>query len=85
MALAHPNHIVADIESTSRRPSDAVPARADVALNDNQPAGWRCPACGAWAPIAPAASDYLGAGLIHHHWLCEPCGHAWTTAVRVPS
>jgi hypothetical protein len=83
MTLAHSIHIGRDFERGSRR-SDAPTGRVQ-ALNDNHVAGGLCPACGAWAPIAPTASDYLGKGLIQHHWLCEPCGHAWTTAVHVPS
>jgi hypothetical protein len=43
-----------------------------------------CPLCHAPAPIAPAGSSYRGGGLIHHQWLCEPCGHVWTTPVRMP-
>ena len=61
-----------------------APARGRRA-KDRAAAGGRCPLCHAPAPIAPIASAYLGAGLIHHHWLCTPCGHAWTTAVRMPS
>jgi hypothetical protein len=83
MALAH-STIGRDVERGWPRRSVAAPGHAQ-ALNDNHVAGGLCPACGAWAPIAPTASDYLGKGLIHHHWLCEPCGHAWTTAVSVPS
>jgi hypothetical protein len=83
MALANQVHGAGDVEPSRRRRSGAV--RAPVALNDNRPAGQICPACGAWAPIAPIASDYLGGGQIHHHWMCEPCGHAWTTAVRILS
>ena len=81
MALAHQLHGAADTEPRRRR-SGTEPARA---LNDNDPAGATCPACGAWAPIAPIASDYLGGGQIRHHWVCEPCGHAWTTALRILS
>jgi hypothetical protein len=46
---------------------------------------WRCALCHAPAPITPIRPDYLGAGVIHHHWLCAPCGQVWTTAVRMPS
>jgi hypothetical protein len=80
MGLAHQSR---DVEPGFRRRPGA--SRAPFAHNDNQAAGGHCPACGAWAPIAPIASDYLGGGLIHHHWRCEPCGHAWITAVRVLS
>jgi hypothetical protein len=81
MALAHPIHEVGDIAPRWRR-SDVEHAPA---LNDNNPAGQTCPVCGAWAPVAPITSDYLGGGLFCHHWVCEPCGHAWTTAVRILS
>jgi len=40
--------------------------------------------CHAPAPIAPVASTYRGGGLIHHQWLCVPCGHVGTTVVRMP-
>ena len=85
MALAYPTHIGRDIERRWQRRSDATPARAPAPVNDNHAGGGLCPACGAWAPVAPIGSQYLGRGLIHHDWLCTPCGHAWTTAVRVPS
>jgi hypothetical protein len=39
--------------------------------------------CAARGP--PIASDYLGGGQVRHHWVCDPCGHAWTTAVRMLS
>jgi hypothetical protein len=81
MALVQP----VDMESAMQRRANAAAIRGRVALNDNHGAGGHCPACGAWAPIAPVGSGYLGGGLIHHHWQCEPCGHAWVTAVRVLS
>ena len=81
MALVHP----VEIESVTQRSQNGGPIHACVALNDNHAAGGRCPACGAWAPIAPVASDYLVGGLVHHHWQCEPCGHEWITAVRILS
>jgi hypothetical protein len=80
MRLAHQTHGVRDSEPKPRR-SGPTPA----ALNDNVPAGRTCPVCGAWAPMMPVASDYLGGGQIRHHWVCDPCGHAWTTAVRMLS
>jgi hypothetical protein len=80
MGLAHSTDIGRDSERRRWR------SQASAALlNDNHPAGALCPACGAWAPIAPVTSDYVGKGRIHHHWQCEPCGHAWTTIVHLPS
>jgi hypothetical protein len=43
-----------------------------------------CPLCHAPVPIAAAASTHLEPGLIHHHWLCVPCGCVWTTVARLP-
>jgi hypothetical protein len=54
-----------------------------VPLNDNTPAGGRCPACGAYAPLRPSSVEYRGDGLIHHRWSCQPCGHQWVTVLRV--
>jgi hypothetical protein len=85
VTLPYPIDINREIDRKWRRRSDAAPVRARVPLEHNLAAGERCPLCHAAAPIAPIASGYLGAGLIHHHWLCAPCGHAWTTAVRMPS
>jgi hypothetical protein len=31
----------------------------------------------------PAASEYRGKGLVHHHWRCRACGHAWMTVAHV--
>jgi hypothetical protein len=53
--------------------------------HDDRADGGQCPACNAAAPIAPAASEYRGEGLIHHHWRCRACGHRWTTALHVPA
>jgi hypothetical protein len=80
MAFAHQTHGVRDSEPKPRR-SDPEP----TALNDNDPAGRTCPVCGSWTPMRPIASDYLDGGQIRHHWVCDPCGHAWTTAVRILS
>jgi len=52
-------------------------------LNDNRAGGGHCPACNTPACVAPAAAEYRGAGLIHHHWLCHRCGHAWITVLHV--
>ena len=53
--------------------------------NDNHEGGSRCPACNARAPIAPGQSQYRGRGRIDHHWICDTCGHAWITSLRVLS
>ena len=85
MALNHPRleypvAIHRRVDRNWQRRMAAVPVRARSLKRDHAAA---CPLCHAAAPIAPIASVYRGAGLIHHHWLCTPCGHAWTTAVRV--
>ena len=80
MPLARQFHGVDDSDLKQRSHAERA-----TALNDNDPAGGTCPVCGAWAPIAPIASDYLDGGLVCHHWVCEPCGHVWTTEVRIHS
>jgi hypothetical protein len=55
-----------------------------VPRNDNAAGAGRCPACNRPGAIAPTSSEYRGKGLIHHHWLCRPCGHAWITVLHVP-
>jgi hypothetical protein len=79
--LAYPIDISREIDRKWQRRLDAAAIRAPVSKEGDH-TEQRCPACGVPAPIASA---FLGAGLIHHHWLCGPCGHAWTTAVRMPS
>lgn len=55
-----------------------------VPRNDNAAGAGRCPACNRPGAIAPTSSEYRGKGLIHHHWLCRSCGHAWITMLHVP-
>jgi transposase-like protein len=54
-----------------------------VAVNDNVEGTGRCPACNGQASIAPIASKYRGQGVVHHHWLCQACGHEWITVLHV--
>jgi predicted amidophosphoribosyltransferase len=49
------------------------------ARNDNNPGDERCPACHRPMVNIPEASEYCGRGIVHHHWRCCSCGHAWTT------
>ena len=83
--MAHTQQARSARDSEPGWPRGFGPVRDPLALNDNHAASRICPACGAWAPVAPVASDYLGGGLIRHHWVCEPCGHAWVTGVRILS
>jgi hypothetical protein len=85
VALAYPIDISRKIDRKWQRRLDAASMRTPAWKNEGHAADRRCPACGVPAPIAPIASAFLGAGLVHHHWLCDPCGHVWTTAVRMPS
>jgi hypothetical protein len=54
-----------------------------LARNDNSPGDERCPACHRPTASLPAASEYLGKGIVHHHWRCRSCGHAWMTVVHI--
>jgi hypothetical protein len=56
---------------------------AAVAHNDNYAGGGRCPLCHARSWLKSGASEYHGAGVMHHHWHCEGCGHQWVTVVHV--
>jgi len=44
----------------------------------------RCPHCGDWM-VAPVMSEYVETGEIRHHWHCEACGEASTTATPLTS
>jgi hypothetical protein len=85
VALAYPIDISRNIDRKWQRRLDDASMRHPASKKGDHAAERRCPACGVPAPIAPIASVFLGAGLIHHRWLCGPCGHAWTTDVRMPS
>jgi hypothetical protein len=41
-----------------------------------------CPACNA-VLIAASASAHVSERDVRHAWLCEDCGHAFTTTVRL--
>jgi hypothetical protein len=71
-----------DIE---RRWRPALNFTAPVPRNDNQAGSGHCPSCHAAGLLAPAASEYRGNGLIHHHWLCRCCGHEWVSVLHVSS
>jgi hypothetical protein len=76
----YPNDLAQEIERRwQRRAAPALP----VPRNDNAAGGGRCPACDKPGPIAPIGSQYRGAGLVHHHWLCKACRHEWVTAQAV--
>lgn len=84
MSLTHldyPLHIRRKIDRGWQRRFAAMPVRRKALMVEPE----CCHLCHEPAPIAPVASAYLGAGLIHHHWLCTPCGYTWTTAVRLSS
>ncbi|MFL4983774.1 MAG: hypothetical protein ACJ8FU_22820 [Xanthobacteraceae bacterium] len=85
MTLAYPIDISREIDRKWQRRLHAASTRRSLSKKGERAAERRCPACGMPAPIAPIASAFLGAGLIHHQWLCGLCAHAWTTAVRIPS
>jgi hypothetical protein len=40
----------------------------------------RCPHCGDWM-VAPVVSEFVEGDEIRHHWECDACGEASTTAV----
>ena len=44
----------------------------------------RCPHCGDWM-VAPVVSEFVEGGEIRHHWECEACGAASTTAIPLTS
>jgi hypothetical protein len=54
-----------------------------LARNDNNPGDERCPACHRPMANAPSASEYRGKGIVHHHWRCGSCGHAWMTVAHI--
>ena len=41
-----------------------------------------CPRCGD-ALFLPEAAEFAGEGRIRHSWVCEGCGHAFQTAIRL--
>ena len=38
-----------------------------------------CPQCGDML-LAPLLAEHVSAGLVHNHWVCEACGHAFRKA-----
>ena len=42
----------------------------------------RCTQCGDWM-VAPLMSEFVGAGEIRHHWVCESCGEVRCTEVAL--
>lgn len=62
-----------------RRRRDSDP----IARNDNRSGGSRCPLCNTPTRNAPRMTDYRGAGVLHHHWHCDACGHHWITETHV--
>jgi hypothetical protein len=54
-----------------------------LARNENNPGGECCPVCDQPAAVVPAASEYRGKGIVHHHGQCRSCGHAWITVLHV--
>lgn len=42
----------------------------------------RCPRCGD-RMVAPELSEFVDRGEIRHHWLCDTCGQAFETSVRL--
>jgi len=82
-SLNYPLHIRRNIDRKWQRRAIASVSRARASRSPRMEAPG-CALCQEPAPIAPVASAYRGSGLIHHQWLCVPCGHVWTTVVRVP-
>ena len=42
-----------------------------------------CPRCGDM-PLFPHAAEFAGERRIRHSWVCETCGNAFQTTVRLP-
>jgi len=81
VALLYPLHIERRVERHWQLRSQS--ARMPRPANENTPGGGRCPVCNGPASVAPAAAEYRGSGIIHHHWLCGLCSHEWFTVQRV--
>jgi hypothetical protein len=81
MSQAYPLDIARAINRKAKRRSKRE--QTALAQNDNHTGGGRCPGCNRPTPTAPIASEYLGKGVIHHHWRCAACGHDWMTETRV--
>ena len=82
-SLNYPLDIRRNIDRKWQRRANASVSRGRASRSPRTEAVG-CALCHAPAPIAPVASTYRGGGLIHHQWLCVPCGNVWTTAVRMP-
>jgi len=85
MPQAYPTHIARNFERKWQLRWNAATVPTCFPVNDNQASGGICPVCHAPAPLTPSRSDYFGSGRVHHHWICAPCGHAWSTAAHVVS
>jgi hypothetical protein len=55
---------------------DAASLSAACAVTAPMP----CPDCGDWM-IAPLVSEFVVAGEIRHHWICDSCGKSSTTSI----
>jgi ribosomal protein L37AE/L43A len=42
-----------------------------------------CPKCNDFI-FAAAASEFVSKGHVRHMWLCESCGHEFSTSVKLP-
>jgi hypothetical protein len=81
VAQTSPIEIARDIE---RRWQLRSSSPIGLALKHDDAGKGHCPDCNEQACIAPMSSEYRGKGIIHHHWLCNACGHQWVTVVQVP-
>lgn len=64
-----------------------MPLHADhatPAVRHSLAAPMRCPHCDDWM-VAPVVSEFVESGEIRHHWQCEACGEASSTAIPLTS
>jgi ribosomal protein S27AE len=55
--------------------------QADAKVRLQRP---HCPRCGD-APLFPHIAEFAGERRIRHSWVCETCGNAFQTTVKLPS
>jgi transposase-like protein len=57
---------------------NATPAMIAFARYFTRPC---CPRCGR-EQMVPERSEFVGEGGVRHGWLCEACGHDFTTTIE---